>query len=913
MKTFIQQSLARFFGMLVALVLAIPSVVFADVLDNDEPVDDPDECDPKTSTTCECENSDDGADNGCLLVTLGLGNTTPWTGANPVRLKIYTGQANPSISTPAQLKLVLGYTFKNLGSDRTSAGAPATVDFAQSKGLLMRFRFPEGSSVGAPLATLRADDDVRLQMVDAEGWATLSSPAYYDLYPGDGSVWRFIADPSLGQLGDLVRTVDSRGVVRTPDDMGVTVHRDAAGFLRQVCTPSRLADIRIVDDGHYTVTVYPLVCEPDADPETGLFVPPSNPPTRVLDVRRGATDQELFVGLQKGTGDMRTFRYVAQNGDWTLFRPSGLRDSRELYYNEDGTGARRLHLVWDAAGTLLRRTEQNYIDSPSGWSLTNKVEGLDGELRDVSTWSYYTDGPNKGKVSERVEPNGNRILFEYDALNRIVRQTLPLVEEETLYSYAPVDPSDPVLLRDTRPRCVVKKTQNVEVERTYYVYGTNGVDVVERVGEPGAAYGGTNVLRTVTTYYPVAGAATDGLVKSIRHEDGTIDNYAYDLANGVWTETVTHVHEQAPDVVPMKTTRSVRVWNALGQLVDSRTDLCTIGVEDLVPQADWTPIERMQYAYDIDGNEIRREDLAGRLWTAEWAGNCCGKVSETDWQGITTTYAYDAEGRVVAKQTGSVLAETAYDAFGRATNVVRIGVATADRPAATVHPSSFAYDSLGRETMNEGEDGIRRLFSYSYRPEGGEVRTVTEAPGTDCERVTTAISDAAGRTIGELRNGILRRSIVYAPLLETIYDGSKGPNSPVWRETNHDLFGRLAETRKPGFGGAVLYSRNAFDAFGNTVEIEDGYTSAAPGSAPVVTSRRLSAFGEFGALVLSAEDVNRNGRIDLVGPDLVISNRIGYVVFDAAIWSASESFSFSDSSSVRSVFVGQSRSRLTGL
>ena len=913
MNADLHQALRRFFGIAAAVLLSVPSAVFADILDNDEPIEEPGECDARTSTSCDCDKTEDGVENGCILMTLGLGSTTPWTGSDPVRLRIYTGQANPSISTPAQLKLVLGYTFKNLGADRTSTGAPATVDFVQSKGLVLRFRFVEGSSVGVPLVTLRADDDVRLQMVDVEGWATLSNPAYYDLHPGDGSVWRFVADPSLGQLGDLVRTIDSRGVVRTPEDMGVTVHRDAAGFLRQVCTPTRLADVRILDDRHYTVTVYPLVAEPETDSETGLFVPPANRPTRILDVRRGENDRELIVGFQKGTGDMRTFRYVAQNGDWTLVRPSGLRDAKELYYNDDEGGARRLHLVKAEDGTLLRRTEQNYMDCPWGWAITNKVEGLEGELRNVTTWSYYLDGLNKGKVSEKVEPNGNRIVYEYDALNRLIRRSMPLVEEETLYSYAPVDPSDPVLLRDTRPRCVVRKMQGVEIQRTYYVYGTNGVDVVERVGEQGAAYGGTNVLRTVTTYYPATGAVTDGLVQSVRHEDSTIDNYTYDLTDGVWTEFVTHVHEQAPDIVPMRTTRSVRVYDTLGQLIDSRTDLCTIGVEDLVPQADWTPIARLQYAYDIDGNEIRREDLAGRLWTAEWAGNCCGKISETDWQGITTTYAYDAEGRVIANQTGSVLTETAYDALGRATNVARRGIATADRPAATVHPSSFAYDSLGRETMSEGEDGIRRLFSYSYRPEGGEVRTVTEAPGTDCERVTTIVSDAAGRTIGELRNGILRRSIVYAPLLETIYDGSKGPNSPVWRETNHDLFGRLAETRKPGFGGAVLYSRNAFDAFGNTVEIEDGYTSAAPGFVPVVTSRRLSTFDEFGGLALSAEDVNRNGRIDLAGPDVAISNVVGHTVANGSLWSTSEAFVFPDEGSDCSVSTGRSQIRLTGL
>ena len=854
-----------------------------------------------------------GIAHGCIFVSLDLGETTPWTGSIPVFLRIHTIEESPSLSTPSPLKVVMGYTFKNVGDGTTRDGAPAVVRFVDPDGTELVVDFKDGESLGVPRPTVSGKSIARVRMVDAEGWAALSNPAYYDLYPGDGSVWRFLAAGATNERGALVSCTDPRGRVLAMDDFGVDIVRDVLGNVRQVKTLTRLADVQTLSPTHYAVTVYPLAEEPELVAGTGLYALPEHAPVRVLDVAQGESVKELLVGLKKGTGDIRQYRFVAANGDWTLEKPDGLRDSKELYYSDDESGARRIQTVRGPDGTLLSRTEANYVSAFWAYLPTNLVEGVPGDATRTTSWSYYADGPHKDLVREKTEPNGNCIVYEYDAQNRVVRESMPLVEEETLYSYEPVDPSDPPLLCDTRPRCVVKKMQGVEIRRTYYVYGTNGVDVVERVGEPGAAYGGTNVLRTVTTYYPVTGAVTDGLVRSVRYENGTINDYAYDLTNGVWTETVMHVHEQAPAIVPMRTTRSVRVYNALGQLVDSRTDLCTIGVEDLVPQADWTPIERLQYAYDADGNEIRREDLAGRLWTAEWAGNCCGKVSETDWQGITTTYAYDAEGRVIAKQTGSILTETAYDALGRATNVARRGIATADRPAATVHPSSFAYDSLGRETMSEGEDGIRRLFSYSYRPEGGEVRTVTEAPDTDCERVTMTVSDSIGRIVRELRNGALRRTVVYAPLRETVYEGSNGTNSPVWRETDYDLFGRLAETRKPGFAGAVLYSRNIFDTFGNTVETEDGYTLAESGSATVATNRRLSIFDEFGDLVLSAEDVNRNDQIDLAGPDGVISNAVGYAVIDGSLWSTSESFVFPDDRSNRCVSAGRNQTRLTGL
>ena len=863
--------------------------------------------------TRKCTSCHGDVANECVLLSLDLGETTPWTGSMPVRLKVRTSEASPSLSTPSQLKLVLGYTFLHLGPETSGDEGGNAATFSDEAGRSLEFRFGSGSSVGVPRFVMDGDAQARLQMVDAEGWATLSNPAFFDLYPGDGSVWRYVASPAAADFGALARYVNPRGATYTWDDMGVAVLRDASGFLRQVATRTRLADIVVHSATHYTVTVYPLTEDPQTDPDTGLLVPPPHNPVRVLDVQRGTTGRELIVGYQKGTGDMRTYRYVAKNGDWELTNPSGLIDANELYFTEDENGARRIHVWKDSDGTPFRRMEANFIDAPWGWAMTNFVEGIPGDATRTTSWSYFESGSHRGLVQEQITPTGNRIVYEYDDKNRVVRESMPLVEEETLYSYEPVDPSDPPLLCDTRPRCVVRKMQGVEIQRTYYVYGTNGVDVVERVGEQGAAYGGTNVLRTVTTYYPVTGAETDGLVKSVRHEDGTIDDYAYDLADGVWTETITHVHEQAPDIVPMRTTRSVRVYNALGQLVDSRTDLCTIGVEDLIPQADWTPIERLQYAYDIDGNEIRREDLAGRLWTAEWAGNCCGKISETDWQGITTTYAYDAEGRVVAKQTGSVLTETAYDVLGRATNVARRGIAISNHPVAAVPPLIFEYDSLDRLKMSKAEDGIRRLFSYSYRPEGGEARTVSEAPGADCERVKIIISDSIGRTISEIHDGTLRRSVIYAPLREMVYEGSKGTNSLVWTSIARDLFDRVVETSKPGFDGAVLHSRDGYDSFGRTIETEDSYTPAMSNSGSIVTSRHLFIFDTVGNLVLSAEDVNRNGQIDRADSDVVVSNAVGYAVHNGFLWREFSRYSFPDTSSDEPFRESTTSTRLTGL
>ena len=105
------------------------------------------------------------------------------------------------------------------------------------------------------------------------------------------------------------------------------------------------------------------------------------------------------------------------------------------------------------------------------------------------------------------------------------------------------------------------------------------------IGTQGAPYGGTNVLRTVTTFYPVESetgigngepvggdhrAPRSGLVQSIRHEDGTLDTYDYSLVSNLWVRTVTHLHEQSPTPVSGKTTRDITTTNYRGEILEEK-------------------------------------------------------------------------------------------------------------------------------------------------------------------------------------------------------------------------------------------------------------------------------------------------------------------------------------------------------
>ena len=463
------------FGFLWVLLMASP--LFADPLRN-PPIRD---CDPTKDKECMCDSGITKITNGCVQITLDLGRTSRMSGARQVSLKLLEMAATPEIFTPAHLNLVLGYTFKYVGSDRTKRNVPQEVVFADSNGEAMTFRFAEGSSLAACTAQSSMNQLERLQMVDAEGWATVEDPAYYDLYPGDGTVWRFYATDVTGRLGELVSHTDARGKVTTLADFGVEVVRGSYGQIRQVLAPSRLADVTVEREDKYVVSVYPIVGRPEM--EEGLYVVPQTAPVYVLSIEREAGDNHrLLARLKKGIGAFRDYRYRYHPDvfDWKLTFPNGNVSDKAIMHGEnDDATLESIQRTED--GTLLTWQKSYFEDF--GWGLvkTRKKEGREEGPQRVTTWDYVMDGANQGRVASTTDWRGNQTDYEYDGRGRVIRESLLVVGRETVFSYAPVGQADVLnggagvaaVVNDTRPRCEVRYEKDpeteamVEVARTY--------------------------------------------------------------------------------------------------------------------------------------------------------------------------------------------------------------------------------------------------------------------------------------------------------------------------------------------------------------------------------------------------------------------------------------------------------------
>ena len=382
------------------------------------------------------QNDGDSTDDECIKVWLGLGRTTPWTGSMSCSLKIFADDESSSVFTSESLHAVLGgYTFKRLGQKNMSDGVtPAEVVFSHPRGESVHFVFREGESWGHPDPGVHIKMDERLMMVDAEGWATMHDPVYYDLYVGDGTRRRFLATNMTGALGQLVSITDARGVTLTPADMGVEIIYDANG-VRQFLTPSRLACVtHTADFSGYDISVYAIDAAPAKDVSTGLYALPAAQPVKRLSLRSANGGKRAVVTIRRGGGEPQTSVYDYTMGDWSLTRPSGVKEEKERLV-QDMKAAQIVKEVKSPSGELLSRRESNYKWMSWGFAMTNKVEGFDG-VTDTTTWTYYTSGNGKGQVKTEKRQSGLLIQYAYDNVDRVISETRSgpdMMTEKTTY------------------------------------------------------------------------------------------------------------------------------------------------------------------------------------------------------------------------------------------------------------------------------------------------------------------------------------------------------------------------------------------------------------------------------------------------------------------------------------------------
>ena len=267
--------------------------------------------------------------------------------------------------------------------------------------------------------------------------------------------------------------------------------------------------------------------------------------------------------------------------------------------------------------------------------------------------------------------------------------------------------------------------------------------------------------------------------------------YTYALDRETWKKTVTFLHEQAPEPVSGKTTRSSVVYDRVGNVVERNREVFIDGA--------WHLIDRTVYEYDIEGHVIKETDFAGRVTTTVWGGNCCGKTSMTLPNGTRFTYAYDDEGRLIAETKLDPIPCTThfeYNALGRVVKTWKDGL----------NPETTVYDIFGQVVAQIDVRGGVTQTAYSL--DGNTVTTTFPNGGTQIRK-----TDAIGRLLEISGTAVQPQAVTYGPLWECVATGAR------WQKTEQNLLGQPLRQTRSGANGSTLETSMVYDGYGRTSQV----------------------------------------------------------------------------------------------
>lgn len=429
--------------------------------------------------------------------------------------------------------------------------------------------------------------------------------------------------------------------------------------------------------------------------------------------------------------------------DWTLTQKvdgTTIRTDRKTE-NEDFNTTTQTYLVnsseWTLDGSSATIAKKSTVHQIFPWndygSTWESIQGeLISEVNDPDSaalttgYSYYTsstgDGVNYTRLKEIVRPDGGWERYVYDNKGRTTRVLRSYKGSSPSWDYTGNEVVDylydqTVTLPDSSTGTMTRTISSLdsqEVSRSYEVTSDETANSLRhtisvRVRNTGATWDDSSNLTTHT--WTQIGGTFDGRVVREVQPDGTASLYSYssDPTTGHETTTVrTGKLDTATNTIT-RGTKTVTETNAKGGQVSTITyDIGTAG-ETLISSADG--IE-----FDDFGRPREIHYLDGTVHHYDYG--CCGLDSETDREGVVTTYINDAEKRPQKVTRAGVTTETVYDILGRARLVKRY---PDGQPSAAIVLSETNYDVAGRVSYTRS---YGRQTGYVETPQTAQRKTV---------------------------------------------------------------------------------------------------------------------------------------------------------------------------------------------
>ena len=329
--------------------------------------------------------------------------------------------------------------------------------------------------------------------------------------------------------------------------------------------------------------------------------------------------------------------------------------------------------------------------------------------------------------------------------------------------------------KNNRPVLAIDKGGN-SIATTYDDNGNKITDTFSVRGYPGCTENEIPVPLTIAYMYDSMGRLTNK-VAGVGREDARSTVTSYDLNGRVVRQQDALGNYRTSSYDANGNTANECMYTAGGQLLSTITSafdindrlimrLSGLGSLIVTNQFEYDMAGRKMadidsrggrttYSYDHLGRNIAVTDSKGKSRKIEYDRNN-NKIRETDRLGLITEYCWDAEGRLIQKETGVGLSDSRtfgflYDNLGRMVKEIDpLGFA-----------SGVAYDEEGNTVAETNKLGYVRLYTYdllgrltnTVDEAGGQIQQLLDGRGKVCKLidkqgyVTCSAYDGYGRQI----------------------------------------------------------------------------------------------------------------------------------------------------------------------
>jgi RHS repeat-associated protein len=428
-----------------------------------------------------------------------------------------------------------------------------------------------------------------------------------------------------------------------------------------------------------------------------------------------------------------------------------------------------------------------YTHSPQGKVLQEDHYGSDGNFAYSLKWEYDYLGNITKKIDAMghvttycYDGNGNKIYeegpyqgwhkeFFYDFCNNLREEKEFWPDGTTLITYHEYNKLNQRI-----------STTNPQGHKTTFTYDTLG-RIIKTEGPsffigPGA------------TFNPVEETQYDAMGNAIVQKD----------ANGYITKSAYTIRGQPYCIEYPDGSLEHKEYSIHGLLVKeiARNGLITEYTYDSFDRILTTTLS------DSQGNILK---------TKSSSYSAFNQLSETDEEGVVTTYEYDGAGRLVAKRKGSHSTQYQYDSLGRT-------IKTIDNVNGTSRVTCKIYDYLNRVIEERIEDEREQVFNkeqYSYDSSGNRTAVIIFTETGKATTETTYTPDGKPLLITDAQGNQTRYTYEHSFFY-------KGQN--VFAFTKTDPLG-YRETIVHDTQGNVCWKAKA-DAIGKTLQQEISYFDA---------------------------------------------------------------------------------------